>query len=307
MALYLVNSPNLSKKVTPDLMVAKENILRLSRVIFAAACVALTVGSGPAKADSSVTDIDLHYKLFVGGARVAKLDLSAQLGQGKYSVNGAGGTIGFVDNFADMTFSGSSKGLIEKDAVTPRNHEHQLSQKGERKRHVVLKFDKEGVPNITATPAFSYGSKRAPITTALTVGTIDPVTSFVVPVKEGVSPLHPSQCKRIASIFDGHQRYDFSFKHKASYGAYRLKSAGFTGPALRCVVRFIPVAGHYKAGFFPFLARRKDIDIVLTPSGEGRYLVPLRIRFPTPIGQAVFQAMRFNSKTTTKSAALSGN
>lgn len=293
--------------VTPELMVTKEIILRLSRVILAAASLTLTVGSSPAMADSSLTAIDLHYKLFVGGARVAKLDLNAQLGQGKYTVNGAGGTIGFVDNFADMTFSGSSKGLIHKTTVTPKNHEHRLIQKGKSKRHVVLKFDKDGTPKITAKPAFNYGKKRAPITTPYTVGTIDPITSFVVPVKAGVSPLDPSQCKRVASIFDGQQRYDFTFKHKASYGAYRLKSAKFKGPALRCVVRFIPVAGHYKAGFFPFLAKRKDIDIVLTPAGKGRYLVPLRIRFPTPIGQAVFQAMRFNSKTTTKSAALSGN
>lgn len=281
--------------------------MRLFRVSIAASLMVWVSGSTPVVAGGAITALDLHYKLFVGGARVAKLDLRAEIGDRDYLVVGSGATIGFIDKFADIEFSGTSAGTYEGDMVRPVKHEHLLVQRGKRKRHVVMTFDKKGQPKVTSEPKFRYGSKRAPIRAAHMLGTIDPTSTIVVPVRPGTSPLHPSQCQRAAGIFDGQQRYDVFFKHKASYGAYRLKAANYTGPAIRCSVRVRPVAGHYRAGFFPTLAKRKDIDIVMAPVADGRYLVPLRVRFPTPIGQAVFQAMRFNTQTTTRAAALGGN
>lgn len=282
--------------------------MRWSFTFVAAVSTALTLGSGPAHATGPLTDINMVYRLYVGGGKLAEVNLSARLGKGRYSVEGRGRSVGYIGKLAKIVFSGTSSGLIEGDGVRPVDHEYRLDRKGRRKRQVVMAFDKAGRPNVSAQPAFRPSSKRAPITTAQMVGTIDPVTSFVVPVKAGASPLHPSQCQRAAAIFDGRQRYDISLKHKASYGAYRLKSANYIGPAIRCTVRFRPVAGYRKAGFVRDLAKRNaSIDIVFAPAGEGRYLVPLRIRFPTPLGQAVFQAMSFSSKTVTRAAALSGN
>jgi len=280
--------------------------LRSARNILAAAVAALVL-AGTAASAESVTQLDLHYKFFIGGARIAKMDLAASIGSRGYTVQGSGETIGFVANFADLTFSGSTKGAIAGANVTPKSHEHRLARQGESKRHVVMTWDGKGRPKVKAEPVFSYGRKRAPIGPEHTGGTVDPASTFIVPVKAGVSPLHPSQCARAVAIFDGEQRFDVTYAHKASYGAYKLTTADYVGPAIRCVARFRPVAGYYTAGYFPYLARRKDIDVVLAPAANGRYLVPLRERFPTPIGQAVLQATRFNVTTVERAAALDGN
>ena len=282
--------------------------MRLYSVLFAATSAALLLTSGTSHAGSSLTDISLNYRLYVGGGKAAKVFLNARLGEGKYSVEGQGKTTGTLGRLAKVHFSGVSTGRLDGVTIQPGNHEHRLQTKGRRGRHVVMAFDKNGKPKVSANPGFHYGRKRVPISPAHTLGTIDPVSSFIVPVKSGASALHPSQCQRAAAIFDGQQRYDITLRHKASYGAYKLKSAKYKGPAIRCVVSFRPVAGYKKSGFVPALARRSsNIDVVLVPAGEGQYLVPLRVRFPTPLGQGVFQATNFNSKTVTRAAALRGD
>jgi len=282
--------------------------LRLLYTLIASISAVMVSGASPSLAKSPLTDINIFYRLYIGGGKLAIVDLSARLGEGRYSVRGSAKSVGFLGDIAKVVISGKSSGLIVGDGVRPQAHEYLLDERGRRKRQVVMKYDKSGRPNVMAQPEFRYGSKRTPISRAQMAGTIDPVTSFVVPVKAGVSVLHPSQCKRAAAIFDGRQRYDVTLSHKASYGAYRLKAANYTGPAIRCTIQFRPVAGHRKVGFMRDLAKRKaSIDVVFAPAGDGRYLVPLRVRFPTPIGQAVLQAVSFNSKTVTQAAALSSN
>lgn len=282
-----------------------ETKLQSVKSILVVACSALFVASG-AQAEP-VTQLDLHYKFFLGGARIAKLDLAAEIAAKGYTVHGSGETIGFVANFADLSFSGQTKGALAGADVRPKSHEHRMAQGGKSKRHVVMTYDRKGRPKVKANPAFSYGSKRQAIGPQHTPGTVDPASTFIVPVKAGVSPLHPSQCARAVAIFDGEQRFDVTYAHKASYGNYKLETAGYQGPAIRCKARFRPVAGYYKAGYFPYLARRKDIDVVMAPTADGRYLVPLRVRFPTPLGQAVLQATRYNVTSRERSAALGGN
>ncbi|VAW10340.1 hypothetical protein MNBD_ALPHA09-2188 [hydrothermal vent metagenome] len=282
--------------------------MRLSVTFIAAVSTALVLGSGPAHAKSPLTDINVFYRLYVGGGKLAEVDLSARLGKGRYTVKASAKSVGFLGDLAKVVMSGTSSGLIVGDAVRPVDHQYKIDERGRRKRQVVMAYSASGKPEVSAQPAFNRSSKRAPISVAQTVGTIDPVTSFVIPIKAGASALHPSQCKRGAAIFDGQQRYDISLKHKASYGAYNLKAANYVGPAIRCTVQFQPVAGYKKAGFLADLAKRKaSIDVVYAPTGDGRYLIPVRIRFPTPIGQAVFQAINFSSKTVMRAAALSGN
>ncbi|MFV2092420.1 MAG: DUF3108 domain-containing protein [Hyphomicrobiales bacterium] len=271
--------------------------MRLLITLLASVSMVTVLGPGPALAKSSLTDIDIFYQLYIGGGKLAEVDLSARLGEGSYSVRGNAKSVGFIGKLANVVMSGTSSGLIVGDGVRPQNHEYKLDERGRRKRRVVMAYDKAGRPNVVAQPAFRYGSKRAPISKDQMMGTIDPIASFVVPVKAGVSILSPSQCDRSAAIFDGRQRYDIKLKHKASYGAYRTKGSNYSGPAIRCSVRFSPVAGYRKAGFISNLAKRKAvIDVVFAPAGKGKYFVPLRVRFPTPIGQAVFQAVRFNSR-----------
>jgi len=282
--------------------------LRLLFTLLASISAVMVSGASPTLAKSPLTDINIFYRLYVGGGKLAEVDLSARLGEGRYTVRGNARSVGFLGKIAKVVLSGKSSGFIVGDGVKPQAHEYLLDERGRRKRQVVMKYDKSGRPDVMAQPVFRYGSKRAPISRAQMAGTIDPVTSFVVPVKAGVSVLHPSQCQRAAAIFDGRQRYDVSLSHKASYGAYRIKAANYSGPAIRCTVRFRPVAGYRKVGFMSALAKRKaSIDVVFAPVGDGRYLVPLRVRFPTPIGQAVFQAVSISSKTVNQAAALSSN
>lgn len=282
--------------------------MRLSITLIASVSMATVLGVSPAFAKSPLTDINIFYRLYIGGGKLAEIDLKARLGEGRYTVRGNAKSVGFIGNLAKVVLTGMSNGRIVGNGIQPLSHEYQLDERGQRKRRVVMAYDKVGRPEVSAQPAFRYGSKRAPISKDQMSGTIDPVASFVVPIKAGVSALSPAQCDRAAAIFDGRQRYDIKLTHKASYGAYRTKASNYSGPAIRCSVRFRPVAGYRKAGFIADLAKRKaTIDVIFAPVGEGKYLVPLRIRFPTPIGQAVFQAVRINSKTVTQAAALSGN
>ncbi|MHA1523440.1 MAG: DUF3108 domain-containing protein [Alphaproteobacteria bacterium] len=261
--------------------------------------------TAPAPAATPVTQVRLHFKIYMGGAKIAQMTVEMSLGDKEYWVKGSGRTLGLLDKVARTRFSASSHGFVTKGQVRPQMHTSALRQKKKNQRVEII-YDEDGAPEIKSDPAFKKSSNRSALLARTLLHTIDPASLFVSPVIAGKSVLSPNQCKRRARVLDGQRRVDVVYKHKASYGAYRMRKPDYLGPALLCTARFALVGGIKPNGALAKLARKKAVEILLVPVGASKYLVPLRIVTDSPLGKIVLRARGFSAKSATRKISLRG-
>ncbi|MFV2034667.1 MAG: DUF3108 domain-containing protein [Halocynthiibacter sp.] len=252
---------------------------------------------------TQVTEIRLGYKVYMGGSKIAKMNIDMSLGDKEYWVRGSGRTVGLLDKVARTRFSGAAHGTIDNGSVRPKLHISTINQK-KRDQRVRIAYDADRVPEIKAEPAFKKSSKRTDLLAKTLPHTIDPVSLFVAPIIQGKSALSPDQCNRRVLVLDGRRRFNVIYKHKASYGAYRLRKPAYTGPALLCTARIVPVGGYKRSGIWPKLARQKPANILLVPAAGNKYLVPLKIVTASPLGKIVVRASSYSVKSATRKLSL---
>ena len=132
---------------------------------------------------------------------------------------------------------------------------------------------------------------RVPLRDTHRLGVIDPLSALVMPSRSA-DPMDRANCERRLPVFDGTARFDVVLTYS---GVRQLKGeAGYTGNALVCTARYVPVAGHRPGRrAIKFMTENRDIDTSLVPVNGGKALIPYRISVKTMIGTSVIQANRF--------------
>jgi hypothetical protein len=157
--------------------------------------------------------------------------------------------------------------------VRPANYEH---QGGRRNRLVRTAFSPTDAVT-TAEPAMGMGDP--PATAAQKAGAVDQVSMFLaMMLKRG------ELCAgTLRVLMDGRGRADFVMSPN---GTQQVSQAGFRGDAVRCRVRFQPIAG------FGDPQQPSDLTFLFAPIGG--VSAPLVIEVPTEEGQIVrLTAQRF--------------
>ena len=92
-------------------------------------------------------------------------------------------------------------------------------------------------------------------------------------------------CNQTLPVFDGKQRFDLVLTPKRAVNVQRSATSGYTGPAVICRVKFIPIAGYQPDNPGIRLMQQTERDRGLADPGQGTYMyVPYRIVLPTPVG-----------------------
>jgi len=150
------------------------------------------------------------------------------------------------------------------------------------------------VKDLSVDPPTPPHPERIPITEAHRRGVIDPMTASLLRVPGTGEVVSPEACNRTSAIFDGRLRYDLSVAFKRMETVKAEK--GYEGPAVVCAVYFTPVAGYIPGrAAIKYLARQRDMEVAMVPIAGTRILVPFRITIPTPLGNAVLQAIQFDT------------
>ena len=117
----------------------------------------------PAPAETRLGDAQLTYDFSLAGVPIAQLTIAAALSEGSYSVNGHGKTIGLVDLFSKIRFSGTAEGDIVKGHARPRTHTYSYSERG-KARQMSMIYDDALIPLVVAKPEFKKSFDRVPLT-----------------------------------------------------------------------------------------------------------------------------------------------
>ncbi len=119
------------------------------------------------------------------------------------------------------------------------------------------------------------------------------MSATLIRVPGNGNPAGPEACQRTLSVFDGRMRYDVQLAYKRSE---TIHADGYSGPAVVCMVTFVPIAGHNpERPAVRYLVRLREMEAWLVPIAGTRIVAPLRIVIPTPFGLGVMQAVKFDA------------
>jgi hypothetical protein len=176
-----------------------------------------------------------------------------------------------VGNRQDFNYSVS--GSIGADGkLRPRSYRH---QGGKRNRVVNVDF---GPNAVTTTANPSMGMGQPPATPAQRLNTIDQVTMMASMMTVAANPCNQT----VRVLLEGRTRFDLILSPN---GNQNVNLTGFRGSALRCSVRFNPIAG------FPDPMDPTNMSFLFAPMNG--VFVPVQIQMPTEeAGLARLEARR---------------
>eukprot|EP00439_Symbiodinium_sp_Y106_P087733 s1_g269.t1 len=258
---------------------------RLAALILTSGLLAGTVSPATAT-EAGPTNLKVDYAIALGGFDLGRADVEANINGGAYQLDAFIKTEGIAEQFFETTFALESEGSFAGNRVKPTRF-ISTYQDEDSSRRVELTYPRRGAPIMTAEPAYGDGfGPHVQLNDVLM--TQDPVSALLLPTRSASA----SPCDRSLPLFDGRRRYDLQLREDGMTEINGAESA-YTGPAMRCTVGMLPVAGYERKTLIKLLAREDSIRVWLAPLEGSDVWVPVRLTLRTPFGGAVMRATRF--------------
>ena len=215
--------------------------------------------------------ISMRFDVNVSGMKAMKLTFDGDIGKSSYSGHARLKPRGFAKLFIKKSFSLSVKGRLNDDHVRPEQFSMTIRKKKEE-RVATVRWSNGRLAQWRRTPPKSK-AWRQEVLRALKGGVMDPLSMLVrfARARSG------NFCKGRVRIFDGHDVYDIIAR---SMGGKNVRTRVYSGPALVCRLKYVPVAGQSDKKrrrrladpplYITYLARVKSAD-------SGALYVPVRV------------------------------
>lgn len=254
--------------------------------LISAFCLLAGPVSAPAMAETLPTNLKVDYSIALGGFNLGTADVEANLGDGIYQLDATVKTEGIADQFFETTFALESRGSFSGNRVKPARF-ISTYQDADSSRRVELTYPSRGAPVMAAEPAYGDGfGPHVQLNDILM--TQDPISALLLPTMTATA----SPCDRSLPLFDGRRRYDLQLREDGMTEINGGENA-YNGPAMRCTVGMLPVAGYERKTLIKLLAREDSIRVWLAPLEGSDVWIPVRMTLRTPFGGAIMRATRF--------------
>ncbi len=211
----------------------------------------------------NLQSVAIQYNLIAKGINVGTGAYSYAFSGDTYRGTASHRLTGIARSLAGsrQDYNYSVSGIVGADGkLRPRNYRH---QGGRRNRVVTVDFNDRAVTT-TANPAMGMGTP--PASPAQKLGTVDQVTMMASMMTVAANP-----CSQTVRVFlEGRTRFDLSLSPS---GNQNVNFSGYRGSAIRCSVRFSPIAG------FSDPMDATTMTFLFAPMGG--VFVPVLIQMPT--------------------------
>lgn len=173
---------------------------------------------------------------WMGRHKTASASFTADISASRYRVAMNSRAEGFVDWFVDNSVAMVSTGMVTQRGLMPLRYDSSV-QDGPKHRRVLVDYT-PGEVLVSVSP--KYGDWGFPATTPpQKLEAVDPLTALLnLTVRTGASPSNP--CGSWMRVFDGKQRYDLRLRYA---GRIDWDSDAYKGPAIKCDVEYVEIAG----------------------------------------------------------------
>jgi hypothetical protein len=277
----------------------KEFAMRLHlqfRPALLAATVALACISSslPVQAEDGDT-LSLSYGIYVGGNRVYRINYTAALTPDGYKTSVTMSPKGLGKVFADFKLRMTAAGVLAGGEPQPVDFTMESSRDDDHKK-VSMSWPADEIPK--ADRSFEMSEDRAAaVHQVLDSEMPDPLTAVLR------HALHSADkpCTRTLRSYNGAEVYDlvFTFLEHDEIGS--SKNAIYSGPAYKCRVVFVPIAGYSEKRMRKHLNDPPTYTLwfanVISPTTATKFLVPV---------QALGKAGKRTFKIIASEAEMSG-
>jgi hypothetical protein len=194
--------------------------------------------------------------------------------------------VGLASVFASGQGHVSASGSFAGARVVPSRFNVTTSG-GKQPTSLSMNLSGGRVSQLSVSPERPVDNDKIPVTDEHKRGVIDPISAGLLPVPGHGPLLSASACNHTAPVFDGFTRFNLVFSYSRNE---QVEVPGYSGNAIVCDVRFVPVAGHHPRREEELTARGAVSQVTLVPSEARRLLVPAKIVVPTKWGQGVLTA-----------------
>ena len=257
-------------------------------VLLCAVLASPAIPFGPAFAADG--EVAASYDITLGGFALAKGNLAVKVEKDAYTARVGYRTAGVGKVMSGARGEAKSTGTLRPDRPVPASY--LLEGSGDKKEHhVTMALAAGSVRDLDVEPPLKDDDERIPVTAAHRRDVLDPLSAILVPIARRDGAAGREVCERTLPIYDGWTRYDVKLSYKRTDA---VAKPGYSGPAVVCAARWIPVSGHKpdRAGT-RFMAENRNLEMALAPVGDSGLMVPVRIAVETMSGLLVVQADRF--------------
>lgn len=248
----------------------------------AALFVALVAGlSGPAAAESFRSE----YVVTLYGLPVARSTFDTTIEASRYAINGAVRSAGFAEFFDDTRGTIKSAGAVGEAGAAPSAYAVDYTT-GKKKKRTNISFAGGSVASVSNTPPVKKGKPWIEVDPAHLKSVADPLTVFMIKADS-----LQSVCSKRLRLFDGEMRNDFVL---SPVGETTIETAGYSGPAMTCSIRFVPVSG-YRQGKkqIEYLKKNRNMQVTFAPMRQTGFYAPVVAKIGTQIGTVTVRAAKF--------------
>lgn len=245
--------------------------------------LALLLLAAPAQAKPEVYRASYVVRLY--GLTLARTSFASTVEGDRFSVSGDIRSAGVGRIVDDTKGKASVSGRLVRGAAAPEAFRIAYTS-GSKNKRTEIDFADGAVSRTENVPPLKPRGNWVPLRPADLKAAADPLSAVLV---RAAGP--QDVCARTLRYYDGELRADIVLSHVAT-GSFALP--GYSGEAVTCSARFVPVAGYRKGNStIEYLRRNGRIAIVFAPMGSSGLYAPVRASVGTKIGTVTVEAERF--------------
>jgi len=244
---------------------------------------------------AKTTRLEAAYSVYLTGIPVGRASVNIDLSDSGFSVSGSARTARFIRILSKGEGSANVRGTFQANRILSSVFSGRYAS-SRREQKIEISMESGTVKNVSIEPPLpAIDERRVAITKESRKNVVDPLSAAIALVSSNADKLSPEFCNRTLPVFDGRYRFDVVLSYLRAE-TMAAASGGYSGPALVCRVRYVPVAGHRKdAEAVGQMAKNRDMLVWLAPVSGTRVLVPVKALVASPIGTFTVEATRFQT------------
>jgi hypothetical protein len=234
---------------------------------------------------SSASRITAVYRVDLAGFNLGNFNLTTVFRGDDYEMRGEARFSILQGLLYQWTGTTASVGRVTSAGPEPAMYALSYSDGGRKTEQLRMTFGAGAVTDVQIIPYKGPNPRDIPVTKSQLEGVVDPMSGAFLSAHSENPNGDLNVCNQTLPVFDGRQRFDLVLTPKRAVNVQRSATSGYTGPAVICRVKFIPIAGYQPDNpGIKLMSETDEIEVWLIPI-RGTYMyVPYRIVLPTLVG-----------------------
>jgi hypothetical protein len=248
----------------------------------------LLVPAGFAQALEAPRSFQIDYAISLYGVNVGRSSFKSTIEGENFTLKGNLASAGIARVFDDTKGTTMVTGRLGGRGPTPDTYLLNYTS-GKKKGETAIDFEGGNVARTENVPPLKRKKgKWVDLEEGDLRAVSDPISATIVKADS-----MEDVCRRTLKVYDGQVRADLKLSFVKTEPA---EAKGFSGEAVTCRARFIPVAGYRQGNkSINYLRNKSQILISFAPLGETGVYAPIRASVGTEIGTITVAARRFEA------------